>query len=58
MADEQELKELKEELRKLELRIARIKRQRPGWMNFLIAFLIIIMMMLFGIGVIKYFLAA
>ncbi|CAM3949082.1 hypothetical protein L1N85_00490 [Paenibacillus alkaliterrae] len=61
MADEQEIRELKESLEKLERDVQRLtaasKRVRTGWQSFLIGFLIVIVAMLIGIGVIQFFLA-
>lgn len=58
MAKEQEIKELKEQLSKLEAQIEKLKQDsrgvRPGWMNFSIAFVIVIAALLIGFGVFQF----
>ncbi|MCA0753937.1 hypothetical protein KP806_02700 [Paenibacillus sp. N4] len=58
MAEEREIRDLKESLERLEHKVERLqaeKRQaRPGWQSFSVAFLIVFFVMLVGIGVIQF----
>ncbi|WP_424765864.1 hypothetical protein [Paenibacillus sp. sgz302251] len=58
MADEQDMKELKESLQRLELEVERLtehsKRRGSGPIRFIIAFLIVFFVLFIGIGVIQF----
>jgi hypothetical protein len=58
MANEREIQEIKESLQKVEQRVAELsadkKRGRSGLTSFAIGFLIVLVVMLIGIGVIQF----
>ncbi|MGO4696667.1 hypothetical protein AB4Z50_20515 [Paenibacillus sp. 2TAB26] len=58
MADEQELREIKESLDKLDQQVKRLvakpRRKRSGWMNFVIGFLIVLVGIGMSVGIFEF----